>query len=44
MSKHFPVEAAKRMLFRPLLRGHAWEIVAVRALAFLVRKQYAIEA
>jgi hypothetical protein len=44
MSRHFPVEAAKRMLFRPLLRGHAWEAVAVRALAFLVRKQYAIEA
>jgi len=44
MSKHFPVEAAKRMLFRPLLRGRAWEAPAVRLLAFLVRRQYAIEA
>ena len=44
MSKHFPVEAAKRMLFRPLLRGHIWETFAVRALAFLVRRQYAIQA
>ena len=43
MSRHFPVEAAKRMLFRPLLRGRAWEAVAVRVLAFLVRRQYAIQ-
>lgn len=44
MSGFFPVEAAKRMLFKPLLRGHAWEALAVLALAFLVRKQYAIAA
>jgi len=43
MSRHFPVEAAKRMLFRPLLGGRAWEGLAVRVLAFLVRRQYAIE-
>jgi hypothetical protein len=44
MSRHFPVEAAKRMLFRPLSTGRAWQGWAIGILALIVRKQYAIEA
>jgi len=44
MSLHFPIEAAKRMLFRPLAAGRAWEATVISGLTFLVRKQYGIKA
>ena len=42
MSSHFPVEPARRMLFRPLMTGRLWDAPAAALLALLVRRQYAI--
>lgn len=42
MSRYFPIEAAKRMLFRPLATGRIGEKLLIGALALLVRKQYGI--
>jgi len=44
MSRHLPIEAGKRMLFRPLMSGRVWDSFVVEALAMIVRNQYAIEA
>jgi hypothetical protein len=42
MAKHLPVEAATRMLVRPLTRGRAWERPASRVLAWMVGRQFGI--
>jgi hypothetical protein len=39
---HFPFEAAKRMLFRPLATGSKVEDLAFNLMAWLVRRQYSI--
>jgi hypothetical protein len=40
MSRYFPFEEAKRMLFRPLRCGHWLERIIVKLLAMAVRRQY----
>jgi hypothetical protein len=40
IEQHFPFEAAKRMLFRPLGKGSRLEALAVDFITWMVRRQY----
>jgi hypothetical protein len=44
MSQHFPIRAAKRMLFRPLVTGRAWERAGIAVMAVIVQRRFQITA